>query len=82
MAQEAFYCEFFDKLFTDKSGKVHWTELDGWSKRTKSTWIKRLIDLEIIERRRKGWRGRVYYKLSPQFLANINKLWRISKTKI
>ena len=82
VAQSAFYSEFFKVVFDSPYGKVYWSDVEGWSDRSKAKWIKRLIELEVIERKREGWKGRVYYKLSPQFLAYLNKLWTIGKKRI
>lgn len=86
---------FYKKLFEDLINfpKVYPTDYikstknpDGWPGRSVRRYIARLADgnertlgLGILERRKEGYKGRVYYHWSPIFYARINQLWRVVK---
>ena len=78
LRQEAFYKEVFRDLLT--IGKVYIAEIKGWSPRSKRYWIQRLEDLGVVRQTREGFQGRWVYKLSTEFLANLEKVYfRVKK---
>ena len=79
LKQEAFYRELFRNIF--ENGRVGASEMMkwGWHRRSVEEWRRRLVNLEIIQQRREGFRGKVYYEIHPQFYANTVKLMKVLK---
>ena len=80
--QSAFYRTFFKELL--ENGFVYASDMAkwGWHRRSVELWRRRLVDLEIIEQKREGWKGKVFYKWHPQFYANLVKLVKIIKKQV
>lgn len=81
LRRSAFYREVFESM--EEIGKYYPAKTGGWGKRTKSYWLARLADgdkeqngLNILERKKGGRQGAVYYKWHPLFLARLNGLWK------
>ena len=73
-----FYNEMFKDLWA--VGKSYNSEIKGkWAVRSRERWIRHLVELQIIQRRREGRGGKVYYVFDPYFLSIINQTWRAVK---
>ena len=86
--REGFYRWFFSEML--KYGKVFASEFPrDWDPRSMRRWTARLCDgtknevgLQIEEKKREGKGGKVYYRFSYQFLADLNKVWKAVKKVI
>jgi len=74
VAQSAFYEEVFKELLI--YGKAYPAEIKGWSRVSKSVWLKRLCDLQILTKSKEGFRGRWFYRWNPHFLGYLNELYK------
>ncbi len=71
--QEAFYREVFRDLL--KFGKVYIREIQGFPTRSKRYWMQRLENLGVVRQTREGFQGAWVYKISTEFLANLEKTY-------
>ena len=76
--QQGFYTTLFSIMLKSKVGKAFASdpELSAWKSRTREKYLAKLIDYEVVVRRREGVQGKVFYSFAPQFYANISKLLR------
>ena len=74
--QQGFYTALFGLMLKSKSGRafVSDDELKAWPARTREKYLKKLIDIEVLVRRREGVQGKVFYAFAAQFYANLLKL--------
>ena len=73
LKQTAFYQEVFQNLL--QFGKVYILDIHGFPTRSKRFWMERLTSLGVVRQTRDGFQGKWVYKLSTEFLANLEKVY-------
>ena len=78
--QTGYYSHVFGKLLD--FGEFLPSETKGWNKKSTEIYNGKLLRLQIIEMKRKGFRGKIVYKWHPVFYAQVSELWKQIKRRI